>query len=130
MSKDFLIFDKILITPLLKAQEKFNQALDQAKTELERDGAIQRFEFTYELIWKVLKKILDYKGLNVNSPRDVFRLAAKEGFIEDPKIWFGFLEKRNLTVHTYNQEYADEIFESLPKFKEELSKVVNKIKKL
>ncbi len=51
MSKEIKIFDgKITITPLIKAQKKLNEALTLAHTQLEKDGAIQRFEFTYELL--------------------------------------------------------------------------------
>lgn len=100
MNEEVLILGKIIITPLLKAQKTLESALEEAESNLERDGAIQRFEYTYELIWKVLKKILSFKDVNVNSPRDVFREAAKQGIIEDPKIWFEFIKKRNLTVYT------------------------------
>lgn len=130
MNDQVIILDKIIITPLLRAQKTLESALQEAESDLERDGAIQRFEYTYELIWKILKKILSFKGVNVNSPRDVFREAAKQGLIEDPKIWFEFIKKRNLTVHTYNEDDAEEIFECLPKFRDELSKVIEKIKKL
>ncbi len=130
MSEEVIILGKIIITPLLKAQKTLEEALKEAESDLERDGAIQRFEYTYELIWKVLKKILSFKGVDVNSPRDVFRESAKQGIIEDPKIWFEFVKKRNLTVHTYNEDDAEEIFECLPCFRDELSKVVEKIKKL
>ncbi|MFH1644774.1 MAG: nucleotidyltransferase substrate binding protein [bacterium] len=130
MSEEIKIFGGIIITPLLKAQKIFNSALQEVENDLERDGAIQRFEYTYELIWKNLKKILSFKGIIANSPRDVFREAAKQDLIDDPEIWFEFIKKRNLTVHTYNQDDAEEIFESLPRFKEELSKVIEKIKKL
>lgn len=130
MSEEVIILGKIIITPLLKAQKTLEEALIEAKSDLERDGAIQRFEYTYELIWKVLKKILSFKGIDVNSPRDVFREAAKQDIIEDPKIWFEFIKKRNLTVHTYNEDDAEEIFGCLPSFRDELAKVIEKIKKL
>lgn len=128
--EEVIILDNLVITPLLKAQKTFEQALKEAHSELERDGAIQRFEYTYELVWKMLKKILYSKGIDVNSPRDVFREAAKLKLIVDPNIWFTFLNKRNLTVHTYNQECADEIFSLLPQFEKELRAVIDEIKKL
>ncbi len=130
MEKDIVILGQLIITPLLKAQKTFEQALKEASSDLERDGAIQRFEYTYELVWKTLKRILVFKGIEVNNPRDVFREAALQGLIDDPMVWFTFLKQRNLTVHTYNQDCADEIFAYLPLFKEELCKVVNMIIKL
>jgi len=131
MKEDITILNgKIIISPLLKAQTTFDMAVNKAKTKLEQDGAIQRFEYTYELLWKTLKKILAFKGININNPRDVFRESAKEKFIEDPKFWFEVIKKRNLTTHIYNEKFAEEIFEFLPKFQVELSKVINIIKRL
>lgn len=100
MEKDVIILGNLVITPLIKAQKTFEQALKQANSELERDGAIQRFGYTYELVWKTLKRILSFKGVDVNSPRDVFREAAKQKLIDDPMIWFTFIKQRNLTTHT------------------------------
>ena len=130
METDIVILGELVITPLIKAHKTFVQALGQVHSELERDGAIQRFEYTYELAWKTLKKILRFKGLDVNNPRDVFREAAREKLIDDPVVWFTFLKLRNLTVHTYNQDCADEIFSCMPQFKEELDKIIQTIKKL
>jgi len=130
MPDETIILGKINITSLIKAHTTFKKGLLAAETELERDGAIQRFEFTYELAWKTMKRILAFKGLDVTSPRDVFREAAKQKLIDNPSAWFEFIKKRNLTVHTYNQDCADEIFESLPLFEKEVDKFVNNIKKL
>ena len=94
-----IIMGGIDITSLLKAQQAFKKALLEAKTELERDGVIQRFEFTFELFWKALKRILSFKGIDANSPREVFRQAAKQGLIEDPKVWFEFIKHRNINFH-------------------------------
>ena len=83
-NNEFIIFETINISPLLKAYKSFKKGLEKVSSELERDGVIQRFEFTYELTWKILKKILSFKGINANNPRDVFREAAKQGLIDDP----------------------------------------------
>lgn len=130
MDKEIKILGELNITPLLKAQKTFELSLKEAHSALERDGAIQRFEYTYELVWKTLKRILNFKGIDINNPRDVFREAAKQKFIEDATIWFVFLKQRNLTVHTYNQDCAAEIFSYLPQFEKELTKVVEAIKRL
>ena len=128
MSEEVIILDKLNITSLIKAQKTFSKALKEAKTELERDGVIHRFEFTYELVWKTLKRILSFKGVNINNPRDVFRETAKAGLIDDPKIWFEFIKKRSLTTSTYYEEYAEDIFECLPEFERESIKVIERIK--
>ena len=130
MTKENEILGCIDISSLIKAIGTFKKGLKSAKTELERDGVIQRFEFTYELVWKTLKRILKFKGLEFSSPRDVFRESAKQGLINNIEIWFKFIKKRNLTVHTYNADCANEIFKSLPTFEKELDEFLNLIKEL
>ncbi len=111
MTNEITIFDgKLSIAPLINATNAFQEALKEAKTQLEQDGTIQRFEFTYELLWKTLKKILSFKGIDANNPHDLFREAAKNKLIDHPHFWFGVIRKRNLTTHIYNQEIADDIF--------------------
>lgn len=130
MDDEVIILGELNITPLLRAQKTFEEALKTAHSDLERDGAIQRFEYTYELAWKTLKRILHFKGIDVNNPRDIFREAARQKLIDDPKIWFTFIKQRNLTSHTYNQDCAEEIFDNLPKFEKELAKIIETIKRL
>ena len=131
MEKDFKTFnDKVNITPLLKGQEAFDQALVSAKNQLEQDGTIRRFKLIYELLWKTLKKIFTFKGISLNNPRDVFRQAYQDGLIGNIEFWFEVIKKRNLTSHVYSEQYATEIFNFLPKFQKELSKTINKIKLL
>lgn len=131
MTKEKTILNgKLVITPLIKATQTLQEALKQAKTQLERDGAIQRFEFTYELLWKTLKRILAVKGVHENNPHDVFRTAAKNGLIDNPRFWFETVRKRNLVTHTYNQARADEIFNFLPEFEAELIRVLHTIERL
>jgi len=125
-----LILDKINILPLLKAQKKFNLFIQHLSSEQEKAGAVQAFEYCYELSWKTLKKILEVKGVETASPRDAFREAAKNHLIDDPEIWFGFLKIRNLTTHTYNEEFSEEVVNSFPEFKLQLDKMVLNIQAL
>ena len=126
----FILNNEINITALLKARGKLRAGIDKAKSELEQAGAIQFFEFTYELAWKTMKRILAHRGIKLNSPKEVFRAAAKEGLIEDPAVWFEFIEDRNETVHTYNEDTASNVFNSLAKFETEVSKFIETIQKL
>ena len=117
MIDDVIILGDLIITPLIKARLSLGLALEAPKTDLNRDASIHRFEFTFELAWKTMQRILKYKGRLINNPRDTIREAAKEGLIQDPKKWFVFLENRNLTSHVYNEEVADKIYNVLPEFK-------------
>lgn len=121
---------KIDIGPFLLAFDQFHEARKVAKTDLEKAGTIQYFEFTYELAWKTLKRILSHRGKDLNSPKPVIREAALEGLIDDPEVWFGFIQDRNETVHTYNKSVATSIFNDLQKFDVEVQKLIEKIKKL
>ena len=90
----------------------------------DKAGAVQAFEFCYELSWKIMKRILDLHGQETGSPKDIFRKAAKEKIIDDPEIWFEFQKKRNLTVHTYELENVEAIIESFNPFSDELKSLI------
>lgn len=102
-----MIIFGIDISSLLRAYAKFEQFRQHLGSEQERAGAVQAFEYTYELSWKMMKRLLASKGVTANSPRDAFREAALLGFIDNPEEWFGFLEIRNRTVHTYDQDESE-----------------------
>lgn len=129
MSKtsDVIILNSINITSLVKAHRALQRGLQEVQNELERDGVIQRFECTYEQVWKTLQKVLAFKGIVANNPRDVFRQAAKQEIIDDPLVWFEFITKRNLTTHTYEERTAQEIFEELPEFDLYVAKLIDKL---
>ncbi|WP_214069897.1 nucleotidyltransferase substrate binding protein [Mucilaginibacter sp. dw_454] len=79
-------------------------------SELEEQGLIKAFEYTYELAWNTLKDYLTYQGiLNITGSRDAIREALSLNLIGDGDEWMNMLVSRNLTSHSYNQETADEI---------------------
>lgn len=115
-----MTIDNINIESLLKAFNKFEEFRQNLDTEQEQAGAIQAFEYCFELVWKTMKRLLDARGKSANSPREVFRMAGLEGFIKDPEIWFNFLKKRNMTVHTYEEEEAREVISVFSDFSLEI----------
>jgi nucleotidyltransferase substrate binding protein (TIGR01987 family) len=122
-----IIILTINVSPLIKAFEKFEKFRKHIMDEQDRAGAIQAFEFCFELAWKTLKRILMQKGVEVRSPRDAFREAAANQLIGDPKLWFQFLEKRNLTVHTYEEKVALEITAIFSTFSQEVESLLKNI---
>lgn len=126
----FVIVGDINIAPLINAYTTLKQGIKDTNSQLERDGLIKRFEYTYELSWKTLKKVLAFKGIDANSPRDVFRAAARTNLIQDPAVWFDFIDKRNLTSHTYSESTADEVIDVIPFFEKEVHKLITTIKNL
>ena len=128
VDKKVIILQEIDITPLIKAQHTLAEGLKKVHHDtLYRDGVIQRFEYSFELAWKTLKRILYHKGITVNNPRDTFREAAINGLIDDTNLWFSFLESRNETTHTYNEVIAERIYAEIPSFNTELQKLINHI---
>ncbi len=95
-----------------------------------RDGAIQRFEFTYELAWKSLKRFFEvYMLENVDAliGANLFRMGFEAGLISNVNIWLEFKRNRNLTSHTYDQNVAHEVYEGLKLFVPEINHFIQKI---
>lgn len=91
---------------------RLKEALDLDVTEnsVFLDGAIQRFEFTYEVAWKLVKQYLLYVGIEANSPRVVIKEAFAVHLINDGDEWIAMLEDRNKTTHIYNEDQAKAIY--------------------
>lgn len=99
-----------------KALMRLEEILELEPTEIHKDAAIQRFEFSFELSWKLMQTAARFHGKDANSPRQSIRTAASLVFIDNPELWLEFLEARNLTTHTYDQPTADEVYEIAKKF--------------
>ena len=99
-----------------KALQRFSEALAEDRSNpLAIDGSIQRFEFCFELGWKLLKKMLiDIEGVEALSPKKSMKFAYQLGWLEDEQAWLKMLNDRNLTSHTYRENYAEEIYAQLP----------------
>lgn len=80
-------------------------------TELEREGLIQRFEYTWELGWNLIGDYLDYQGvvLPTKTPRTVIKAAYERGIIANGPEWFNALDARNRMAHTYNFAAFEEV---------------------
>ena len=78
--------------------------------DLYLDATIQRFEFCFELAWKLMKAVLSYEGIEVSSPRASIREGWKQGLVQEAEAWLDMLEKRNLSAHTYNEQTAQVIY--------------------
>ena len=92
--------------------ERLNFVLD----EIIKEGLIQRFEYTHELAWNVMKDYAIYQGNpNIGGSRDATREAFQLQLISDGKLWMDMIGSRNKTSHTYNEETADEIYAKILK---------------
>ncbi len=80
-------------------------------SQLEKEGAIQRFEFAFELAWKTIKDYLEQDGIVVkpSTPRNVIKEAFAASLIDDGQVWIDMMLHRNLLSHTYNSKTFDEV---------------------
>lgn len=98
------------IADYLKALSQLEKAVQQPKNEFIRNSVIQRFEFTYELAWKMLKLVLEAEGILTRTPKEAFQEALQAGFIEDGNVWSDLQKQRNLTTHTYDEALAEQVY--------------------
>ncbi len=102
------------------AHKSRNSSLDDDTKETVRAGVIQNFEFTYELCWKFMRRWLQ---INLGreyaegvTRRELFRLSTENQLIDDIDRWMEYHDARNETVHTYDNETAEEVFAAAQDF--------------
>ena len=104
-----------LFDALRRSLDRLAEALAVPEGEpLAIDGTIQRFEFTFELFWKAVRRLLVRQGIEANSPKAVLQQAYRLGWLDDEQQWLKVLEDRNLTSHTYREPLALEIYGRIP----------------
>lgn len=80
-------------------------------SDLEMEGLIQRFEYTHELAWKLMKDYLNFQGIKeIGGSRDAVRGANQIQLIDKAEVWMEMIEGRNVTSHTYDEEVVEHIF--------------------
>lgn len=93
--------------------------LEEEYSVIIRDAAIQRFEYTFESLWKFLKEYLKEKeGIISNSPKNCFRAIFSLGFLteEETVLCLDMTDKRNETSHTYKEEVAQIIYSKISEY--------------
>ncbi|PIU36843.1 nucleotidyltransferase [Candidatus Roizmanbacteria bacterium CG06_land_8_20_14_3_00_34_14] len=124
------------MTKIQSQYEDLNKALGRLKeavalpadSTINQDATIQRFEFTFELAWKLIQSIEKENSINVYGVKTVIREATKLNLIDEPNKWFEFLENRNLSVHTYEEEIAQRVYKSAKEFIPFAEKLILKAK--
>lgn len=119
----------------LKAAEKALTSFEKLANiknpnDVERDAAIQRFEFSFEASWKAAKQYLyDVEGVDVGSPKSVIRSCREVRLLQDEEavLSLEMVNDRNLTVHTYNEEVAIKIHKNLPQYNKLLHQWVERM---
>lgn len=94
--------------------EKEIEDTEEVLEEIIKEGLIQRFEYTYEMAWNVMKDYALYQGNSeVGGSRDAIRNAFSLNLISDGDIWMDMIKSRIKTSHTYNEEIAQEIYKKI-----------------
>jgi len=99
----------------------------EALSDLEKQGLIQRFEFTFELAWKTLQDYLVYLGYEFQSgPNSTLKMALDNSLITNADVWRRMAKARNLSSHTYDEDEADRIVNDIyDVYSDKLSELVN-----
>jgi nucleotidyltransferase substrate binding protein (TIGR01987 family) len=113
-----------------KALARLNEGLAAPQSDIVRDSAIQRFEFSIDMAWKLLKTCLEEKhGVVCQSPKECFREAYKQKVLPYDEFWLELVDMRNQTSHTYKEELAQNVFERLPKAAEYLAALLKAVER-
>lgn len=113
-----------------KALKRLEEALELSPTRIHKDASIQRFEFCFELVWKLFQITARYFGLECASPRNCIRIAHQLKLIGNPELWLEFLEARNWSSHIYNEKLANLVYKYAEKFAKESRKMLQGWEKL
>lgn len=99
---------------LARLAEIVGASKKRALNEFERDGLVQRFEFTHELSWKLMKAYAEYQGFDgIGGSRDATRKAFEMSLISDGQSWMDMIKSRNETSHNYDGSMADDVVDSI-----------------
>jgi len=99
---------------LEKAMDRLEEALSiDDMNSLYIDGTIQRFEFTLELFWKTLKRLLADEGIETKTPKETLKQAFAADWLENEHVWLQMLRDRNETSYVYDEEKARKIYENI-----------------
>ena len=93
-----------------KACQRLIEVTESGKTiddlsELEQEGLVQRFEYTFELAWKTMQDLMTYKGYEfMTGPNGTMKMAFEDGLITDHTGWRKMAQSRNTLTHVYDNE--------------------------
>jgi len=102
-----------------RALSTLDEILSTSFSVIVRDASIQRFEYSFEALWKLLKAYLkQYEGIVCNSPKHCFREGFRVGLlsVEETETCLVMTDDRNLTSHTYIEAIAEKIYHRLPSY--------------
>jgi nucleotidyltransferase substrate binding protein (TIGR01987 family) len=124
---------QIIIDPLEKAILSLEEVVNMPVDDIIRDSTIQRFEYTFELSWKMIKRFLK-EAFEIETDEmsyaEIAKNAAKKGIIRNPDLWLGFRKARNYTSHAYSEMAASESYSTSEVFLPEAKILLEKLKQI
>lgn len=125
----------ISLEELTKAVATLEEALEfskqvqahQIQFKIARDACIQRFEYTIEFSWKVAVKKL---GSQTKFPKQAIREMARADLISSAEMWLDFIEARNSSSHSYDEETATKVFQQIILFQAQIHDYIGKLSRL
>jgi len=130
---------KLDLTSFINAITSFKEAIDKYNEDTTnsfvRDSVIQRFEYTYSLALKMIKRYLETNTLTQDevdsfSFNDMIRVANENGLLlTDLEFWNKYREKRNITSHTYDVQKAKEVISVVNDFYKDVDYLLKQIEK-
>jgi len=124
------------LTSLEKALKSLTRAIERSQHVPEdeeiRDSVIQRFEYSYELSWRMIKRQLQLDlatpaSIDAMSFKDMIREAAERGLIQNPEAWFEYRRQRNITSHAYDELKALSVYETALVFIHDANALLNEL---
>jgi nucleotidyltransferase substrate binding protein (TIGR01987 family) len=115
-----------------RALSTLDEILDMPPSVIVRDASIQRFEYSFESLWKLVKAYLsDQEGIVCNSPKRCFREALAVGLltVQEAETCLVMTDDRNLTSHTYIEAVAQSIHSRLPSYRDVMKRLLANIQR-
>lgn len=120
---------KTMLADFQKATKRLEEVLSLKKNEITRDSAIMRFQIVFDLAWKLIKVYARSEGLECYSPKNCFQTALQLGLIDYDERWLEMIDDRNLIIHTYTEERAENIYKKLKDYLKPFQSLANKLEK-
>lgn len=115
----------------IKAIDTLREILEEPFSIIVRDATIQRFEYTFEAVWKFLKEYLkEQEGIICNSPKSCFKEAFSIGLLteEETVEFLEMTDDRNMTSHTYKEEVSEILYGKIKRYYKLMERFMSLVK--
>jgi nucleotidyltransferase substrate binding protein (TIGR01987 family) len=115
-AEDGLLYFSRALARLRLIQTESVQLRAEGFGDVVLDLNVQRFEFTFEMSWKALKRYLDFVGIDCKNPRAIFKEGFAQGLLQDEALWLDMIEMRNLSSHVYDEREVSVLLNKVDRY--------------